>query len=71
MAVLLGVVDAVAEHEAVADGKAGEIDGDLDRAPARLVDQRASPYPRGALAQEQVPGEGERTSALDSLPSGR
>src|SRR5437588_6891076 len=35
-----GVVEAVADHEAVGDDKAGEVDLDRDLAPRRPVEQR-------------------------------
>jgi len=67
VAIFLGVVGAVANHEHIADLKADEIERDRDLAPLRLVEQRTRPEIADAVLAQLGSGIGDRPPGIDDV----
>ena len=67
VAVVLAVVEAVADDELVRDREADVVDRDVDEAPGRLVEQRADPERAGVLAAQVAEQVVERQARVDDV----
>jgi hypothetical protein len=67
MAIFLGVVGAVTDHEHIADCEADEVDRDLDLAPLRLVRQCACPEIADPVLAQSGDGKSDRPAGIDDV----
>src|SRR6185437_15676021 len=65
--VTLGPVEAVADHEAILDGEAEVVDGDLDLGARRFVEQGADLEARRVAGVEELEEVGDGEAGVDDV----